>query len=308
MQAWRASTKKQYSTYFLKWFEFCKKSKLEPNNAKLHHVLIFLQILRDNHYSYSAINTAKSAIVLILDLDTSDKEIIRKFMKGTFNMKPPKPKYKQIWDVSIVLDYIETLGNNEDISLKMLTYKCTMLIALTSGQRVQTLAALRISDMSISFKGVQFIIQKFLKTTSPFNNKSSINLPFFEENHSLCVVKCLHTYLNRTEPLRQSDSLLISFISPHKPVSSETISRWLKEMLKAAGVDTAVYSAHSTRAAATSTAAKRMDICSILECVGWKSKSTFAKFYNKPITDEPAERFAHAVMRGKTDLKSKVDG
>ena len=39
--------------------------------------------------------------------------------------------------------------------------------------------------------------------------------------------------------------LLISYGKPHKPVSSEAISRWIKDELSKAGVDTSVFKAHS---------------------------------------------------------------
>ena len=39
--------------------------------------------------------------------------------------------------------------------------------------------------------------------------------------------------------------LFVSFIKPHAPVSSTTISRWIKSVLALAGVDTALFQGHS---------------------------------------------------------------
>ena len=61
-------------------------------------------------------------------------------------------------------------------------------------------------------------------------------------------------------------------------VSTSTISRWLKEMLRMAGINN--FTAHSTRAASTS-AAKSKDI---LKAGNWSRESTFNRFYNKTIT------------------------
>ena len=48
--------------------------------------------------------------------------------------------------------------------------------------------------------------------------------------------------------------LIISFGKPHKPVSHETISRWIKSELTDAGVDTSVFKAHNCRSTSSSTA------------------------------------------------------
>ena len=48
--------------------------------------------------------------------------------------------------------------------------------------------------------------------------------------------------------------LFLALNKPHKPVTSASIARWIKELLTEAGVDTDKFSAHSTRAAASSSA------------------------------------------------------
>ena len=62
-------------------------------------------------------------------------------------------------------------------------------------------------------------------------------------------------YLKRTEVIREEKAqLLISFIEPHKVVSTSTVSRWLMNVLSAAGIDTNTFTAHSTHAASSSEA------------------------------------------------------
>ena len=46
--------------------------------------------------------------------------------------------------------------------------------------------------------------------------------------------------------------LPVSYQKPHRPVSKDTVGRWLKMELKLAGKDTSTFSAHSTRTASTS--------------------------------------------------------
>lgn len=73
--------------------------------------------------------------------------------------------------------------------------------------------------------------------------------------------------------------MLIGYQKPHKPVSTNTIARWLKNVMAKAGIDTSVYKAHSTRAAVTSAAkGKQVPIDTILSAAGWSNVSTFARF------------------------------
>ena len=67
----------------------------------------------------------------------------------------------------------------------------------------------------------------------------------------------------------------------------DTVSRWIKNVLEKAGVNTKVFSAHSTRAAAAASAARsnNVPINTIMEAAGWSRESTFKKFYDKPVKD-----------------------
>ena len=70
----------------------------------------------------------------------------------------------------------------------------------------------------------------------------------FEEDVSLCVVAILNEYLKRSEKWKTSDEwqLLLSFVQPHKPVVSSTISGWIKKVLTISGVNVGVFKGHST--------------------------------------------------------------
>ena len=84
--------------------------------------------------------------------------------------------------------------------------------------------------------------------------------------------------------------LFISYTKPHKAVSPDTVSRWVKTTLVDAGIDTSKYSAHSTRSASTSAAkGNNISIATIMKSTGWSQESTFAKFYDKPVA--PRENF-----------------
>ena len=96
----------------------------------------------------------------------------------------------------------------------------------------------------------------------------------------LCVYETLSYYISTTEKLRNSTKLLVSFIKPHRAVTSPTIGRWIKNVLGQAGR----FSGHSTRCASTSKARLSESTDVILATAGWTKESTFRKFYNKPIS------------------------
>ena len=80
----------------------------------------------------------------------------------------------------------------------------------------------------------------------------------FVPDRKLCVVTHLREYFKRTEVLRGNNSqLLLSYIKPFKPVTKATTARWVKTTLQQAGIDVSTYTAHSSRAAATSHAQKQ---------------------------------------------------
>lgn len=74
----------------------------------------------------------------------------------------------------------------------------------------------------------------------------------------------------------------MSLKAPYRSVSANTLSRWIRSILKSAGIDTTVFGAHSTRGAAASKAfAGGASTDSILRAGHWASESTFARFYRR---------------------------
>ena len=82
-----------------------------------------------------------------------------------------------------------------------------------------------------------------------------------------------------TDTLNRDGRLFVSYVQPHKPVSGDTIKRWVKQVLTNAGIDTSTFTAHSTRSASTSVAANAgLPLQDIPQAAGWSSESTFYKF------------------------------
>ena len=89
--------------------------------------------------------------------------------------------------------------------LRDLTLKITMLIALLSGQRCQTIHALDINDMQVVCHPNQqyvFQINKLLKTSRPGKHFSLLTLQAYPADEQLCIFKTIQVYLAKTKPLR----------------------------------------------------------------------------------------------------------
>ena len=209
-------------------------------------------------------------------------------MKGVFESRRPKPKYTKIWDVGVVLKHLSTLYPYDKLALKDLTYKVLMLILLVSSQRGQTVHSLDLKHLCVEEDKYIFDIDEHMKTSSPRNPNTRIEIARYEPDVSICPFTCLKAYINSTKVLRKDETkLFVSYVRPHKPVSRDTISRWTKETLHLCGVDIKVFSAHSTRSASVSKAsAKDVPLHEIMARAGWKSAETFHKYYNKPVVQE----------------------
>ena len=71
----------------------------------------------------------------------------------------------------------------------------------------------------------------------------------------LCVASVILKYIEMTKSFRNNlDRLFIALRKPHKAIGSRTVSSWIKEVLAKRGIDTSVFTSHSTRHAASSAA------------------------------------------------------
>ena len=266
----------------------------------MNQVLQYLTCLFKQDLSYSTINTARSSISALLDCNNNTSvgshPLIIRFMKGVYQLRPPKPRYKETWNISPVLGYLRSLYPTSELSLKQLTLKLVMLVALITAQRLQTLQALDLRNMFVTGSKISFVLPTLLKQTRPRNKQPQIDIPAYKHDIKLDVHHLLINYIKVTEQLRGDiTQLFITYSKPHRPTSRDTLGRWLREVMQTAGIDIKKYTAHSTRSAAVSAAQnKNLPVEVILQTAGWTSENTFAQFYNKPVENPPS--FAETIL------------
>ncbi|XP_039304918.1 uncharacterized protein LOC105201915 [Solenopsis invicta] len=268
------------------WWSFCKKRNFNFFAPSVPSFLEFLSSAFAEMGSYATLNTYRSAISLISTDNIGAHPLVKRFFKGVATLKPQRSRYDFVWDPAPVVEYLATLYPHEDLSLEKISRKLITLLALTTAQRMQTLAAIRISNMYFS-DSLIIKIPSRLKTSGIGRSQPLLLFKPFLNKPEVCVFSLAQWYLKATSALRREgcDHLFISLRAPHGPVSTQTLARWVKLELKAAGIDTSVFSAHSTRHAATSLAASKGISLDEIRCTaGWsRSSDVFAQFYNRSI-------------------------
>lgn len=223
--------------------------------------------------------------------------IVRRFMKGLFELRPALPRYKSIWDLNIVFNYFRGRPAAPELSLKELTLKLTFFLSLLSGQRCQTIKYLNTDNMELTIDKCILQITDKVKQTCVGTRIPPFSFVAYPTDKKLCIISHLQEYLKRTTPFRKdSKKLLLSHVKPHGPVRKDTISRWCKSVSSSAGIDTYKFKGHSIRAASSSHLAdNNINIKDIMLSAGWSNERTFQRFYHKP--SAPEFNFGEETLR-----------
>ena len=185
LQSWRQSSQKQYDAHIRKWLLFCTKRQANPICPTISVAVDFLTSLYDEGLSYSSIISARCALSAILESPASayptfgEHPDVKRFMKGIFQGRPTVPRYCKTWDVNLVLQYIGSMGNSQELSLKDLTLKLVMLVALTTAQRGQSLQLLDTQNMVQEETAYTFMLNSNLKQRKPGKSTSELVIKLF---------------------------------------------------------------------------------------------------------------------------------
>ena len=286
LASWRSKTNINYGSSFAKWAFWCQQRGRDPLSGPIEDIVNFLASLFSEGYQYQSMNTYRSAISSTHErvdgVNVGCHPAVTRLLKGVFNSRPPQPRYASFWDVGLVVQYLRKIGPNGELTLKQLTLKTTMLLALTRPSHSADLSRLDIRSRTYRSDGVVFRPVHLSKQSRPSHPMADFFFPSFPEDPLVCPMVTLRAYEERTQPFRTSSSgdfkstVFLSWIGQHDPVSSSTIARWLKTLMEAAGIDICIFKAHSVRGAASSAAAGAGVISKdILDAADWSSEGTF---------------------------------
>lgn len=238
------NTMKQYNSIFKKWWSFCNVNNLDMYRPSENNFINFLTEVFNSNAGFSTINTCRSAVNLIC-VPQIKQDVVSRFVKGVFRLRPSFPKYSSTWDPAIVLRYLSGLYPLESLNLEQLTLKTVTLLALVTAQRVQTLSKIDIKQINTVGDRLEILITEMLKTSAPKRHQPRLSIPFFDKPE-ICVASTIQFYINKTQAMRTQDYLFITHKKPFHTASSQTLSRWIKTCLRNSGVDTQLQSFNKT--------------------------------------------------------------
>lgn len=293
------STIRQYEGVYKAWWQLCKQQQWEVFNPREADVIkFFMHQLQTKQITYGSFNTYRSALSIILECNITNNPNIKRLLKGIFRLRPPARRYNYIWDPQIVISFLEHKYPNGNLSLNQLSKKTITLLALITGHRIQTLARIRVDNIIISTDEIQILISDHIKSSRMKAEQPCLLIPYFREKPEICAGSALIAYINKTISIRNEtqDFLFLSTRRPFKTATTSTLSRWIRQTLEEAGIDTKIFSGYSTRHAATSAASRNgvtLDI--IRRTAGWSNISeVFARLYNCPLRHNTL--FAKSVL------------
>ena len=288
----REGTRKDYLSKYGRYSDWCDQRGLHPSRAPLNEILNFLAHLQEQGYSYSTVCGYRSMLSAFHEPVHGDSvgshPLVTRLIKGVFNTNPPNKKLCQERDVGVVLKYLsgEPIIPFESCSLKFLTMKACFLLAITSARRTDDISKLSMMPGQCRFMKDKLLLipDDLLKQDRPSHYLPPLEIERYD-NLNICAVHTLEKYLQVVENLRrQVSSLFLTVIRPHKKPTSQTISRWITEVMRLAyekaGKPLAKVNAHSTRGMATSWAEfKGASIPDILRMADWSSAKTYCDHY-----------------------------
>ena len=253
-----------------------------------------------NSLSAGSLNSVRSSLSHFLGYDLPNlgyDVTIAKMFRYFYLCKPNFAKYTVTWDVGIVLRFLATWHPASSLDIKKLTLKTSTMVALTSCDRAQALHLLSVEHVHISAHGLEFVIPQVLKTSKMGQPARVVSCVSWEDER-LDVCKYVHHYIDRTLKFRLKAVLPPNpqpkptqlFLSHRTglPVKRATISRWIREVLSLAGIDTSTFGPGSTRGASASAAANHgASAHQIMKAGSWSNMGTFSKFYNRHRENTP---------------------
>ena len=311
----RSSTR---TIYRLKWALFekwCRENSVDFSTPSVKQISdFFMYLYQDLNRCPSTIDGYRTAIVDTLGPTAqhiAHNADLHRLLSSFHRDRPKSSRNLPKWNLSVVLNELTKAPFEpmKDSDLKHLTLKTAFLLALASGKRrseIHAWVANKVANLGqwekvALFPSFDFIAKNQLARHGS-HSMSPVTIPAlttivdrqFKEDRTLCPVRALRFYLDRTKDLRGSRSLLfISFKKGHtSDIRPATLSSWLKQTIllcyKQAdqqALDLVQVKAHDIRAFAASKAFYGgVSVDQIMQACHWKAHNTFTNFYLKDLT------------------------
>ena len=110
------NTKQKYSSAWQQFCTFCSGLNVQPITCSVAVIVKYIRHRFEEGASYSTMNVAKSAIskyhcFLPGNTPVGTDQLVIKAMTSFFKLRPPLPKYRSTFDVTIVMRYVMGYGS-----------------------------------------------------------------------------------------------------------------------------------------------------------------------------------------------------
>ena len=310
----RSSTRNIYKSKWALFEKWCRDNSVDFSSPSVKQISdFFMYLYQDLNRRPSTIDGYRTAIVDTLGPTAqhiAHNEDLHRLLSSFHRDRPKSSRNLPQWNLSVVLNELTKAPFEpmKDTDLKHLTLKTAFLLALASGKRrseIHAWVANKVSNLGqwekvALFPSSDFIAKNQLAREGS-QSVSPVTIPAlttivdrqFKEDRTLCPVRALRYYLDRTKDLRGSRSLLfISFKKGHtSDIRPATLSSWLKQTIllcyKQAdqqALDLVQVKAHDIRAFAASKAFYGgVSVDQIMQACHWKAHNTFTNFYLKDL-------------------------
>ncbi len=291
--------------YALKWGVFvkwCGQAHINPATCTVLDVLSLLQYRLDSGSLPLTLKVYVAAITTFRSPQSGQSfgknALVVSFLKGAKRLHPPRTPSVPPWDLEVVLRALSQppFEPLTSVGLKELSLKTTLLLALASAKRIGDLHAFPVysdcmrfgpGDCSVTLWTRLGYVPKSLST--PFRTQTvSLSALSMESSPSrsgnvqttVCPVRALRKYIDRSASFRQSDQLFVCYggCTKGRAVSKQSLSHWIVDAIAAAytsqGLECPLHiRGHSTRSIASPWAWSRgMSIQDICLSAGWSSQ------------------------------------
>ena len=310
-----SSTRTIYKSKWALFEKWCRENSVDFSTPSVKQISnFFMYLYQDLNRRPSTIDGYRTAIVDTLGPTAhhiAHNADLHRLLSSFHRDRPKSSRNLRKWNLSVVLNELTKAPFEpmKDTDLKHLTLKTAFLLALASGKRrseIHAWVANKVSNLGqwekvALFPSSDFIAKNQLAREGS-KSVSLVTIPAlttivdrqFKEDRTLCPVRALRYYLDRTKDLRGSRSLLfISFKKGHtSDIRPATLSSWLKQTIllcyKQAdqqALDLVQVKAHGIRAFTASKAFYGgVSVDQIMQGCHWKAHNTFTNFYLKDLT------------------------
>ena len=206
LSGWSKGTTSSYQSGWKKWSCWCNRREINPFSCDIKHFLDFLSEVFEDGLQHRTINSIRSAVSMTHDrvegVPTRQHPLVTRLLKGVYNLCSPHPRYSDTWNVDMVIQHLQSLGDNSKLTLKVLGQKLALLMVLVEASRSSELHALDVHYSVFKPEGVLLRLPTLTKKRVCGAPPSQLFFAAFPEDQNICVVRCLKEYEKQTEAFR----------------------------------------------------------------------------------------------------------